>query len=159
MFFWFGLAMFETRNEKDVREFFDRWGTAVFTFCRLFLGNEGDANEATVEAFIEYLRPGLTLERKELPDLLLRCAVDAVKRRCSLRGPSTADGRTLESAIRLLPCEQRAVFILRDVLGLPEQAVATAFEFSGEQVRDLRLQALLAMRKLLPKDFWKEHTR
>lgn len=148
-----------SRRKKEVRAFYDRWKVPVFSFCRLFFGDKERANEATVEAFLSYLRADFPLEAVSLPDSLLRSAVDAVRRRCSLRSPEQADGKTVESAILLLPCDQRAVFILRNVLEIPERSVAAATGLPAEQVHTLWIQALMRVRIRLPEHFFKECVR
>jgi len=91
----------------------------------------------------------------QLPDSLLRCVLESAKHQCAPSRLQQADGK----ALLYLPCEQRAVFILRNVLGVPEKSVAVATGFSPERVRELWIQGLIQLRSLLPKDFLKEHVR
>ena len=148
--------MFHTRSEKEVHAFYRQWASPVFDFCRLFDGDPVRAEEATAEAFLNYLRRGFALDLDRLPDLLLRSAVDACKHRCFPRNRETLAGRDLWSAILLLPCDQRAVFILRDVLEMDEEATAVAIGLPRQQVRELRLQSLLGVRELLSKNMLME---
>lgn len=147
------------RSEKEVRKFYEQWKAPVFTFCCLFLGDEDLASEATVEGFLAYVRTDLPLQLRRLPEFLLRSVLDAVKNRCSLPGPQRLNGRDLEGAVRSLPCDQRAVFILRSVVGLPEQSVAFVTELSTEQVRRLWVQSLIGIRNLLSDLFFKERVQ
>ncbi len=151
--------MTEERSEKQVRDFYRQWSRPVFAFCRLFLGEEKDGEEAAREAFLAYFRQGLSLALDQLPVQLLRCALDAVRDKCASVEQRKATNGTLEHAILLLPCEQRAVFILRNVLCLDAAAVAVVTRLPSEQVRQLWIQSMLAVRELLPRDFFKERTR
>ena len=132
---------------------------AIFTFCRFFLGDEARAQEATLEAFLAYLRRGLALDRRKLPDLLVWYALDVAKEHCFPHRPRAAGSQNLERALLFLPCDQRAVFILRNVLGLKDRSLATATGLPPEQVRELWVRSLMGIRKLLTKDFSKERTQ
>ncbi|HEY4684346.1 MAG TPA: hypothetical protein VIH17_13990 [Candidatus Acidoferrales bacterium] len=147
------------RSKEEVRTFYKRWGAPVLTFWRLFLGDEAQAEEATAEAFLVYLRGDHALEQNHALILLLRFAVDTAQDRASPSVSRKPDDQTLKSAVLLLPCEQRAVFILRNVLRMDAASVAIATGLPCEQLRELWLRSLLAVRELLPKDFFKERTR
>ena len=147
------------KSEEEVREFYRRWGAQVVTFCRLFLGDDRLAEHATADAFVLYLRRGLALESRQLPSLLLRCAVSAAKERCSSGDGPIEETPDLRSAILFLPCEQRAVFILRCVLGLDSPSVAMATGLASNNVQRLWVESLLHIRGLLSKESPKECTR
>ncbi len=149
----------QVRSKREVQDFRDRWSAQIFAFCRVFLGNQERAQESTVEAFLVYLRQGLAPDETRLPNLLLQCAVEAVRDKCSCRDPRTARAENLESAILSLPCDQRIVFILRSVLRMDSVSVTVATGLAREQVRELWVSSLLRIRELLPEDFFKEHAR
>ena len=151
--------MSRTRSEREVHAFYRLWASRIFDFCRLFHGDPARAEEATAEAFVNYVRRGLALDLNRLPDLLLRSAVEAAKRRCFPRNRKALAGGEVGSAILSLPCDQRAVFILRDVLEMDEETTAVATELPRQQVCELRRQSLLGVRELVSKDFCEEHTR
>lgn len=153
-----GLAM-PYRSEKEIRGFYERWKVPVFTFCRLFLGDEQRAHGVTRRAFLAYFRGGHPLELTQMPDSLLRCVLESPKHQCAPSRLHQADGKALEGALLSLPCEQRAVFILRSVLAIPNKSVAVATGFPPERVKELWIQGLLRLRSLLPKNFSKEHIR
>lgn len=147
------------RSEKEVRDFYEGWKVPVFTFCRLFLGDEQRAHDVELEAFLAYFRGGRPLELTQLPDSLLRCMLESAKHQCAPSRLQQIDGKVLEDALLCLPCEQRAVFILRNVLGVPDKSVAVATGFSPERVRELWVQGLIRLRSLLPENCFKEHVR
>jgi DNA-directed RNA polymerase specialized sigma24 family protein len=151
--------MNEETPEKQVRDFYRRWNKQVFAFCRLFLGDEERGQKAAREAFLAYFRQRLSLASDQLPMDLFRCALGVVRDQCALADPHKAADETLEHAILLLPCEQRAVFILRNVLNVDTVAVADVTRLPVEQVRRLWMESMLAIRELLPRDFFKEHSQ
>ena len=156
----FGVGLvYMVRGKKEIREFYERWGASVLAFCRLFLGDEAQAQEATAQTFLVYLRGDSALREDRLPLPLLRCAVDAVRDKCSPPASQEQNGQNLKSTILLLPCEQRAVFILHTVLHLDEASVAVATGFSVETVRKLSFRSLMRIRELLPRDFFEERIR
>lgn len=148
-----------TRSEQEIKAFYDRWKGPVLTFCRLFLGEESGAEETAAEAFLGYVRQGCALDTGKLPVLLLKCVVVAAKARCTLARASAVNGPYLRRAILALPCEQRAIFILRDVLGQDVAATAIATGLPHPQVRKLWCSALLRVRELLPREFFKERVQ
>jgi len=147
------------QSQKEVRAFYERWKVHMFTFCRLFLGDEKRAHDVAPEAFLAYLREGRPLERTQLPDSLLRCVLESAKHQCAPGRLPQADGKALDRALLSLPCEQRAVFILRSVLAVPDASIASATGFSPERVRKLWVQGLFQLRNLLPENSFKEHVR
>lgn len=151
--------MTEESLEKEIRDFYRRWSRLLFAFCRLFLGDEQDGEEATRQAFLAYFRQGLPVVSDRLPVDLLRCALDAVRDKCALVDPRNATDGTLEHAILLLPCEQRAVFILRNALNVDAASVAVVTGLASEQIGQLWIRSMLAVRELLPRDFFKERTQ
>ncbi len=148
------------RSEKDVRAFYDRWKGSVFRFCLLFLGNEERATDATAQAFAGYVRDQAELAIDKLPPLLVRLALGATRSWCAAPvPPASGDGDSLQGVILRLPCEQRAVFILRNVLGMGRQEVSDATGLSLQQTSELWVRSMLALREQLPREFFKEQTR
>lgn len=146
------------RNEEEVQAFHQHWGGSVLRFCRLFYGNDRLADEIALEVFLIYLRADNSLEQDRIPIALLRTAVKVVRDRCRVTPARNADDRSLPRAILALPCEQRMVFILRYVLQLDTATVAAVVGVFEEAVRKMSFQALLKIRELLPRTFFKEHT-
>ena len=151
--------MFLLRNETEVQAFHERWGGFVLRFCRLFLGDDARAEEAAIKVFLSYLRADNSLEQDRIPVALLRTAVKAVRERCTVNSARKADDQSLPGAILALPCEQRMVFILRFALQLDTATVASVAGVFEESVRKMSFQALLKIRELLPRKFFKEHTK
>jgi DNA-directed RNA polymerase specialized sigma24 family protein len=136
-------------NEYEAQDFYKRWSTTVFTFARLFLGEEEVAEEATQQAFVTFLseqNPDLDLNR--IPLRLLRKALDAARGNSSVSRPSFPDTDEMEDMVKLLPTEERAVFILRSVLDLefPQVSVVTALPM--DRVQQLWSESLLHVRDL-----------
>ena len=48
--------MVEATNEKEFREFYTRWSPLVLRICRLFLGNDAEAEKATQAGFLAYFQ-------------------------------------------------------------------------------------------------------
>jgi DNA-directed RNA polymerase specialized sigma24 family protein len=145
-------------NEAEVQAFHERWGGSVLRFCRLFFGDDTRAREAAVEVFLIYLRAENSLDQDRIPVALLRTAVKVVRDRCMVNSARKGDDRSFPSAILALPCEQRAVFILRYVLQLDTATVASVAGVVEETVRKMSFQSLLKIRELLSREFFKEHT-
>jgi hypothetical protein len=135
-------------DEREVQNFYDRWSTTVFTFSRLFLGEEAVAGEATQQAFVNFLveEPELDLDR--IPLRLLRKAFDAVRANSSVGRPSFPDTDEMEDMVKLLPTDERAVFILRSVLDLEFPQVSVVTALSMERVQQLWSESLLHVRDL-----------
>jgi DNA-directed RNA polymerase specialized sigma24 family protein len=136
-------------DELAVREFYSRWSTTVFTFCRLFLGEEEAAEEATQQAFMNSLTENMDLGSDKIPLRLLRNALNAVSCNSSGARPGFPDTDEMEDTIKLLPQEERSVFILRSVLDLDFSQVTIVTGLSTEQVHRLWSESLLHVR-----DFW-----
>ena len=150
------MASFTTTHAVQV--FYELWKVSVFTFCRLFLGDEDAAGESASRAFLSYIRKGNPLDSGELPPQLVGEAIAAVKDRCATAPKANGGCRTLAEAILVLPCEQRAVFILRSVLGCGVELISVVIRMPVEQVRKVYLAALLRLRELLPRSFFEERS-
>src|SRR3954470_3803302 len=94
-------------DELEVRQFYSRWSTTVFTFCRLFLGEEEGAEEATQQAFVNSLTENMDLRSEKIPVRLLRNALKAVAGNSSGARPGFPDTEEMEDTIKLLPQEER----------------------------------------------------
>jgi DNA-directed RNA polymerase specialized sigma24 family protein len=144
-------------NVHDLREveaFYKRWGPDVFVFCRLFLGDKPQAEVLTSKAFVEFYRESSELPvTGEVPCGLVGAAFQGIQPGRA-EPHSSKDGATLESCILRLDCRQRAVFIMRNVLGMSWPGVATATGSSLEDVRQAWLKGMLTVRDLLPRDFF-----
>jgi DNA-directed RNA polymerase specialized sigma24 family protein len=151
-----GFLAVPSKAEQEIRGFYDRWKSQVYTLCLLFPDDEKTAEEAVTEAFATFLRTKGSLLPDGLPAGLLASAVASLHRRCAGVTASRSADQSLKPALLRLRCEQRAVFILRDVLGLEEGVVAAATRLPSNQVRALRFAALMQLRELLPKDFLEE---
>ena len=141
------------RSEQEIHSFYDHYAAEILMFCRLFFGDEIQAEEATKEAFLAYVRGGSDLDTDGVPTALYGCALAAVRDRCSLRPPPQENDRFLKDAILFLPCDQRVVFILRFVIGLNAEDVATATGLSRDSIHSLAFRALMQLRTLLPREF------
>ncbi len=62
-------------DEQDFHEFYQRWNTSVYSFCRMFLGADDPAEMATQEAFVQYVREHEPLTTDKLPRKLMRNAI------------------------------------------------------------------------------------
>src|SRR6266478_596799 len=134
-------------NEQDVREFFEQWSTTVFTYCRLHMGAEEPAESAAHQAFVRYLseEPDLSQENK-IPLRLLRHTYQscrAVGYTAMSRFPETEE---MEEMVKLLPPDERAVFILKSVLDLDFNQIAAVTGMTIEQVHRLWSESLLHVR-------------
>lgn len=144
------------RNEEEVHVFHDRWVASVLLFCRLFLGDDTQAQEPAIDVFLIFLRENNSLELGHIPLALLRTAVKVVRGRCMVNRAPKTNAQSLPSALLALPCEQRAIFILRHVLQLDTATVASVAGIFEEAVHKMSFQALLRIRELLPRKFFKE---
>ncbi|MCU1285769.1 MAG: hypothetical protein JWO13_2119 [Acidobacteriales bacterium] len=136
-------------DEQDVREFFEQWSTTVFTYCRLYMGEEEPAETAAHQAFVRYLseEPDLSQDKK-IPLRLLRHAYLT----CRNLGPNAMsrfpDTEEMEEMVKLLPAEERGVFILKSVLDLDFNEIAAVTGMTVEQVHRLWSESLLHVRDL-----------
>lgn len=146
-------------GEEEVRSFYERWSPSVPCFCRLSLGDEAHGEEAAREVFLSYIRAGLPTETAGMPIGLFQCAVSVTGDACSLGGASQREAHPLLRAMLLLPYEFGAAFILRYVLRLDVGTVASSAGKSERWVRKASLQAMLQIRDLLPREFFKEPIR
>jgi hypothetical protein len=135
-------------SEYEAQDFYKRWSTTVFTFARLFLGEEEVAEEATQQAFVTFLSEQPDLDLNRIPLRLLRKAFDAVRANSSVSRPTFPDTDEMEDMVKLLPIDERAVFILRSVLDLEFPQVSVVTALSMDRVQQLWSESLLHVRDL-----------
>lgn len=147
-------AAANTHDLREVEAFYKRWGPAVFDFCRLFLGDRRRAETVCGKAFLDFYREsGQLLTTGEIPWPLVLLAYQAMQP-CRPGPSASTQERTLENCILRLDCRERAVFIMRNVLGMTWSNVASASNSSTEQVQEFWLRGMLKVRNLLPRDFF-----
>jgi DNA-directed RNA polymerase specialized sigma24 family protein len=139
---------------REVEAFYKRWGSDIFVFCRLFLGDVLRAEAIVSQTFAAFYRESRALPiAGEIPSRLVGLALQAMQP-CR-DGPSTSPwSGSLENCILHLDCKQRSVFIARNVLGMTWSGVAIATTLSVEEVRKFWLSGMLRVRELLPRDFF-----
>lgn len=130
---------------QEFQEFYARWAPSVLSFCVLFLGDEEQAELATQQAFVEYVRGRQSFTAERLPPTLMRHAVTAATQLAPSE-PRFPDSEELEEVLGLLAATERTVFILRTVLELPVSDVAYVLRMSTEQVNESWLKASLFLR-------------
>jgi hypothetical protein len=137
----------------SAREFYSRWSSTVFTLCRLFLGEEDAAEEATQQGFVNFFGEEDELHLDRIPLRLLRKALQAARGNSTTARPGFPDTDEMEDMVKLLPQNERAVFILHSVLDLDFSQVTIVTGLSTEQVHRLWSESLLHVR-----DFWLKKT-
>ena len=134
-------------DEQDFNDFYQHWGPSVFSFCHMFLGDEQQAELATQNAFVEYVRGRYPFELESLPRNLVRFALrEALK--LAPPSPRFPDTEELEGVLSMLEPADRAVFILRTVLDLPLHEVANITQLTNEQVNESWMKASLYLRDI-----------
>ena len=159
--------------EELVRRHADR----LYSVILRFLGDPGDAQEATQEAFLRAWRGVPRFEgRSQFSTWLYRIGLNEAKR-LATRQPPGARARSLEDepvpeapdwseapevragqaeirqvlegAIRALPVEYRATIILRDIEGLSTKDAAGAIDLGEAAFKSRLHRARLAVRRAL----------
>lgn len=119
----------------------------VYLYTLYYLGQEEDAQKASVEIFCEVYRKLDSLRDDELFTWVMRiaaevCAEHQRHRRGAASRVEDAEEDLLETAIRqqlaLLQRQQREILLLHDVCGLPDEKVARVLKLDVNGVR-LRL--------------------
>jgi ActR/RegA family two-component response regulator len=146
------------REAHEIKVFYDRWKASVIRFCCLFLGHKDLAGECTCEAFLNYFREKLVLQTSALPARLMGFALAAVKRRSVLASWANLPSQSLAEKVLCIPSDERAVFIMRSVLGLDDSSVALATALPVERTRALWLRSLFNLRVMLPREFFERGT-
>jgi hypothetical protein len=135
------------RELREFREFYQRWSTQVFTFCRLLCGERARAELCTEQTFALFFRSAdcIALDSySEIPAALLRFAFDTAEIHC--QGLLRTEVQSRAQALLAIPFRDRAVFILISVLGLKRSAAAVALGMSSEQLRRRWLNAASRLR-------------
>lgn len=151
-----GSALGETH---EIKAFYDRWNPSVFRFCCLFLGYRDLAAECAAEAFLSYLREKHVLQTGALPSRLMALALAAVQRCSAHASQAIPPSEELPAKVLRIPSDQRAVFIMRSVLGMADSSVALAIGVPVESMRRLWRRSLLNLRKILPTGFFERKPR
>ena len=121
----------------------------VFTFCHLYLGDDGLGEAATAQAFSAFLTLGLPLHKDRLPIGLLRSALESV-RHFPIAVPEHALHSELCHVVLSFPGDERAVFILHGRLGLHFRWIAAAAGVPRQRVQQLWVRTLVRLRCHLP---------
>ena len=137
---------------EQYQGFYNQWASVIFGYCRLFLGDEQHAEEATAESFSKYFERIGThspAERSSLdrqPMALLTQAVLSCRGR-HVSGPNR-NQIPLNKAVSSLPASAREVFIIHGLLRLrlPEVAAVTGRSISSAE--HLWIASLLNIRTL-----------
>lgn len=134
-------------DRSEARQFYDRWGPTVFRYCQLYLGDLEQAESATRETFVRFFKGTLDLKGDKLPIGLMQLAVAATRSLCLTPGqPSGTEG--LEAVVRLLPCQQRSVFLMRGTFNLTCSEAAEITDTTVNEVNKVWLDALLSLRRV-----------
>ena len=139
-------------TEEEVRGFYERWKSPVFTYCLLYLGDESLAEDATEEAFVRFFEQSSTKfwsDGSQMPLRLLQATLIASQKRCSIRNKTVRLGNSMQDVIPFLPCEERMVFVLHSVLDVPYSVIAAATGFDQITATGYWSQAMLRIRELL----------
>lgn len=152
------LGQLFSRGEKleQIREQYERWGSAVLQFCELFLGARSAAERATREAFVRCFKSSHQVATQGIPVALLTMAFRVVRQSAT---SATEQLAPLPSAILRLEATERAVFILHGVLSVQIPWVAAILGMPPEQATQLWARALIEVRGRLPQHFFKEQSR
>ena len=142
-----GGVVMPIHDESEVRRFYERWSPSVYRYCHLLLGDAREAEESVAEAFLEFCRAGFKPEGEKLSLDLMRLAVAASEGRCSPPRDAT-DAQSFEACVRLLPCRERSVFLLRGTLSLSDAEVAEVTNIGLQDANRLWLQSLMNLRRL-----------
>ena len=134
------------RTEIELRQFYDRWASAVNTFCRLYLGDAEQAESVVAESFLRYFRGERSLRLDHLPAGLMSLALEVCDQ--SGGGMVDVDSRFEAAVLGLLP-EERAVFVLHGVLDLQLPWVAAVTGIAYLRVCQLWVSAQVLLRTLI----------
>jgi hypothetical protein len=149
--------MARINQTASAERFYRRWSPKVFGFCSLLLGNKVSAETVTAQAFRGYFERDLEPELVRLPDELMALAWDLCRPIASEgQGFGNGNSEKLDAAILRLPVEERAVFILRNVMAVDELDAGSILGLSLAALRRTWFRAMVDLRKLVPANFRKE---
>lgn len=150
--------MADTVTVGEIRGFYEQWSPTVFTFCRLYLGDDRSAEAATAEAFADFLKFGQQLHPDRLPVGLVRAALASV-RRFSVAVPEHTSNHELSHIVMSVPADERAVFIMHASVGLHFRCIATVAGVSRQRIQQLWHRSLGRVLQYLPDFDPQEHRR
>lgn len=136
-------------TDTDILEFYQRWNTMVFTFSRLYLGDDVLGETATAQTFSAYFKLGLPSYKDRLPIGLLRSALESV-RHFPIAIPERASCSDLRHVVLSFPSDERAVFILHGNLGLHFRWIAAAAGVPRQRIQQLWVRSLVRLRQYVP---------
>ncbi|MBS1852830.1 MAG: hypothetical protein JST79_18145 [Acidobacteria bacterium] len=130
----------------------------VFTFLQAFLGDRAAAEDLAYQVTMLVLRQ--TKSDALEHSILLSALTLALRTAESYRagGIGHDPGAPLEIAIRRLPAAERAVLILRNLLGMDWADVAVVASASSDKARQTWRTAVTRLTELLQRDFSKERS-
>lgn len=160
-----------TSRSESFDEFFRRLWSPTVRHCARLIGDAGDAEDATAEAFarayLDWRRVGVLSHRDAwLIRVASNVSIDRVRSRSrqhvrmrrAAEGCEEADATDavasdlgVAAALRSLPRRQREVVCLRHVWGLSEPEVARALGLSTNSVKTHSARALARLRDRLPR--------
>lgn len=146
-------ALTNVHELHGAEQFYQRWSGDVFALCRLFLGDDYQAEKVMLRTFLAFYHEAreLRVDGELSPDLV-RIALREMP--CTTGARREGPGAQFENCILALQCQQRAVFILRNVLRMGWPVIVQAINLPLEQIRELWLKGMLTVRELLPRDFF-----
>ena len=135
-------------STTKVQAFYSLWFPTVFSFARLYLGNDDLAAGTAVDAFCEYMHTGLPYETDEMPLVLWECAVEVTLRR-RISPDTILRTSGFENAIVRLRDEERIVFLLGVLFDLPTGWISLITGWPLTKVRTLTTSSSARIRSLL----------
>jgi hypothetical protein len=129
-------------GNQEMSRFFAQWFPTIRSFCWLYLGDEREGAGAAIDVFCEYLQTGLPFETDEIPLALWVCSVERVQKCAITNSVSQRDygfdrGASVDEAVMLLNDEERLVFLLHAIYGLPTAWITLITGWSASTVAAL----------------------
>jgi DNA-directed RNA polymerase specialized sigma24 family protein len=135
-------------NATRVQAFYSLWFPTVFSFARLYLGNDDLAAEAAVDTFCEYMHTGLPYETDEMPLVLWECAIEVTQRH-HISPNTMSRASDFENVILRLDPEERLVFLLGAFFDLPTGWISLITGWPLARIQALTSSSSARMRNLL----------
>jgi hypothetical protein len=135
------------RTRKELEQFCRRWAPAVLSFATLFLGNEEEAFDATIDALAEYMNTSQILDMDQMPLRLWDCIVGRVSQDSPTIESGTLSG--FDEAVIKLGQAERLVFLLQSVFAVPVGRIMLITKWSEEKVTTLGASATARMKDCL----------
>lgn len=133
---------------EDLREFYQRWGSTILSYCELYLGDRNKAEKAIEQVFTEHFHAAIAscdeeaLSRLKLPVSLLRRAVQIT----AAYDSAVRRDRDTEVDLSVLEPVERSTFILRAALGISSERSADALGVARRDADCLWASALCHLR-------------